>query len=90
MQSRTFATLAAVIVDIGVAGAALPGLIDAGVPVGYLRATSHGRKGTTTSAGNPGWVREHRWRNEAMPIARDPDAFPMVIPESGGTPRETP
>jgi hypothetical protein len=88
MQRSTFAILGAAIAFVGIGGAALPGLVDAGNPVAYLREASHGHHGTTTGSDRPDFARLHGWNNEAMPIATAPSQVPLPVPESGGTPRE--
>jgi hypothetical protein len=88
MHRATFTILGAAIAVVGVGGGILPGLINSGDPVAYLRGAAHGRNGTTTGYDRPGYPREHRWNNESMPVIHEPEQLPPTIPESGGTPRE--
>jgi hypothetical protein len=87
MQRSTFAVLGFAIAGIGIGGAVLPGLVDSGDPISYLRGTSHGAHGTTTGADRPEHRTVHRWGNEATPVAASPGQMTVTVPESGGRPR---
>jgi hypothetical protein len=86
MFRPSYPLLAVVIAAAAGVIALVPGAVDRSDMIGYLRATDHGRRSTTTSSDRPEHPQLHRWMNEA-PTLGPTDAggqIEMTVPENAG------